>query len=270
METKLVCPVCKRPLFKYEKMFKCEDNHTYDIAKEGYVNLMLANNKNSKEPGDNKEMMIARRDFLNAGFYQKLLNEIISVLKMHVLEDSTIIEAGCGEGYYISNIKNVFHKSEVYGFDISKDAIKYAAKRNNNINVYVSSSYSSNIKSRSVDALLIVFAPFAEKEFNRILSDNGIIVLVKPRTEHLLELKKTFYSDIKPTTEKEYENFYVYKTINVAYNIFPDCKNLENLFKMTPFYYQVGEKNRQKLDFSMGKNGIKVDFLIEVLKKIKN
>ena len=269
MESKLICSVCKRPLQKYANVYRCEDGHSYDIAKEGYVNLILANNKNSKEPGDNREMMLARRNFLNSGAYDKLLEEIATVLKSCVCEDSVIVESGCGEGFYISSIKNFFPKTECFGFDISKEAIRFACKRTRNVNFFVSSSYNCNIKSNSADIALVIFAPFVELELDRILSDSGTVVLVKPRAEHLLELKQQFYEQIKPVKVQTYKKFYVYKTINVSYNIYPSKDNLENLLKMTPFYYQVNDEKKQKLSKISLEKGIKVDFFIEVLKKMK-
>lgn len=262
------CPVCGLCLEKDNKSYICKNNHTFDIAKEGYVNLMLSNQKNSKNPGDNKLMMSARQNFLNAGYYNQLLNEIINVLKGIVANGSVVVEAGCGEGFYISAIKDAFNSAYVYGFDISKEAIKMASKRNKNVNFYVASSYNTYIKDGSVDALVVIFAPFAEEEFNRILSNYGSIILVKPKTEHLLEIKNQFYENIKNVEQNEYKNFIVHKTISVSYRIYPTQQDLQNLLKMTPFFYQVGEK-KQKIDNFDAKNGIKLDFFVEVLKKIK-
>lgn len=264
----IICPVCKKELQKYDNSCKCPNNHSYDIAKEGYVNLLLSNQKNSKNPGDNKEMMIARRDFLNAGYYNELLNTIIHTIKNIVIDQGVIVEAGCGEGFYISNIKNRLPMISAYGFDISKDAIKMASKRNDSVNFFVASSYNSCIMEKSVDVLLVVFAPFAEDEFYNILNDYGTIIVVKPKSEHLLELKNEFYDEIKTTKQEIYKKFSIYKTLNVSYRIFPDNNDVQNLFKMTPFYYQVNEKRAKINDFN-AKNGIKVDFLVEVLKKMK-
>lgn len=261
------CPVCSEQIQKCEKTYKCSNGHSFDIAKEGYVNFVLANQKNSKAPGDNKEMMIARRNFLNTNAYYPLVSSIINTLKTILHDSATIVEAGCGEGYYISNVKDAFPKTKAYGFDVSKDAVKMACKRNKDVNFFVSSSYESNIKDNSIDAIMVVFAPFAEEEFYRILSRFGHIVLVRPKFDHLIEIKNQIYSQIKPTPVQNYKKFEVFKTINVSYNIYPNQEELESLLKMTPFYYQIREEDRSKLDFSIGKNGIKASFIIEVLKK---
>ena len=102
----LTCPVCNNDLIKTKTGCLCKNNHNFDFAKEGYTNLLLANNKNSKNPGDNKEMILARHSFLRAGFYEPLLRELVNSIKNLTTDESVVVEAGCGEGYYISGIKN--------------------------------------------------------------------------------------------------------------------------------------------------------------------
>lgn len=270
MNNILLCPVCNCELTDKETAFTCNNGHSYDKAKEGYVNLLLANQKNSKEPGDNKLMMNARKSFLDSNAYKPLLDFITTTIQKLMTKNLTVLEAGCGEGYYISNLKKELPSIHAYGFDISKDAIKMATKRNKDINFYVSSSYKSNIKEKSVDCLLVVFAPFAEEEFYKILNDDGIIIVVKPNKNHLLEIKQQFYNNIKNKEQQSYKKFQLVKSRNIAYNIYPSKQQTLNLFKMTPFYYSVGEEKRRKFDDFEQKNGIKVDFFVEILQKIKN
>jgi len=103
LETILKCPVCNMCLLKHEKQYICLNNHTYDIASKGYINLLLANQKNTKEPGDSKEMMEGRRDFLNSGYYQTFSEKLNQVIISNISGDSVnILDAGCGEGYFFN------------------------------------------------------------------------------------------------------------------------------------------------------------------------
>lgn len=264
----VTCPVCCEDLIKTKTGCNCSNRHNYDFAKEGYVNLLLSNDKNSKNPGDNKEMMLARHSFLKAGFYEPLLSELINTIKALTTDESVVLEAGCGEGYYISGIKNVLYNIDAYGFDISKEAIKLASKKHKNVTFFVGSSYKPCIKPKSVNVLLVVFAPFVEDEFCKMIDDCGYVVVVKPRAEHLLEIKEQFYDLINETKKDAYNKFVPHKSFNLSYRIYPNINDLNNLFQMTPFYYQVGEK-REKLSELDLKKGIKLDFFVEVLKKIK-
>ena len=107
----LLCPVCKECLAKdsSSKTYKCSNNHSYDIAKEGYVNLLISNQKRSKNLGDSKEMVLARIDFLNRGYYKVLsdkINQIIAEALGNKKNDKiNILDLGCGEGYYLVNLK---------------------------------------------------------------------------------------------------------------------------------------------------------------------
>jgi len=123
------CPVCSHLLIKEQNTYKCENNHTFDLAKEGYLNLLLNAKKTS---GDSKEMMAARRDFLTKGYYEKLSDRVNQRLKKTHSTDQAILDIGCGEGYYLSRFqKEIAPKaSNFYGMDISKLGIRMAAKKN--------------------------------------------------------------------------------------------------------------------------------------------
>ncbi len=267
MNNIITCPTCKEVLKKVDKSYKCKMGHTFDIAKEGYVNLLAVNKKNSKAPGDNKEMLVARKDFLNSGAYNLLLEKILYIIEQNNKNQSVILEAGCGEGYYITNIKNNLKDAKCFGFDISKEAIKLASKRSSDVNFYVASGYEPNIKEKSVDVLIVVFAPFAEDEYTKLLAKDGICIVVKPNTNHLIELKNQFYDNVKQVKPSVYNKFYIDSTYNLIYTFNPTEENLYNLFKMTPFFYRVNEEKKQKLQKNLKNLPIKVDFLIEVLKK---
>lgn len=105
MKSLFRCPVCGGPLDREERVYRCADRHSYDIAKEGYTYLLPPNQKHSADPGDDKAMSAARRDFLSKKYYAPLLNTLCSRILPLVGEHPVILDAGCGEGYYTAGIR---------------------------------------------------------------------------------------------------------------------------------------------------------------------
>ena len=105
MKSLFRCPVCGGPLDREERVYRCADRHSYDIAKEGYTYLLPPNQKHSADPGDDKAMSAARRDFLSKEYYAPLLNTLCSRILPLVGEHPVILDAGCGEGYYTAGIQ---------------------------------------------------------------------------------------------------------------------------------------------------------------------
>jgi 23S rRNA (guanine745-N1)-methyltransferase len=257
----LLCPVCKENLIKdiSNKTYKCKNNHTYDIAKEGYVNLLISNQKRSKNPGDSKEMVLARIDFLSKGYYKQLsdkINEkIVQYLTKHSKDKFNIVDLGCGEGYYMINLKNYMDekniKANYYGIDVSKDAVKYAGKTNKDCVWAVGNNFNILASDKSVDCILSVFSPIDIDECNRVLKDDGIFVRVLPRTNHLIQLRNIIYSEVH-LNEKVYkasdeDNEYVEES-NVTFDIELNKEEILSLLKMTPHYWKSTPENKEKLD----------------------
>ncbi|HZU01087.1 MAG TPA: methyltransferase domain-containing protein [Ktedonobacteraceae bacterium] len=194
----LACPFCNASLTQINNTLTCTNSHTFDIAKEGYVNLLR-----KKLPGDTKEMLIARRNFLEQGYYQPLsdtINALVSTALGPETPPFNILDAGCGEGYYLGRLQqrlvNRFpHAQCCYmGLDISKEAIRMAAKKYKAIQFVV-----ANLKERLVfvdsafHALLNIFAPRNVDEFTRVLIPGGIAIIVIPAPTHLSQLRSTFH-----------------------------------------------------------------------------
>lgn len=281
-KTLLSCPVCKERLYKNSdaKSYKCNNNHTYDIAKEGYVNLLISNQKRSKNPGDSKEMVLARMDFLNRGYYKpisdKISELIIEHLKAHNITKADILDLGCGEGYYLINLKNDIDnsgiESEFYGMDVSKEAVRYASKSNKNEKNCiwaVGNNFHIPVEDKSMDCILSVFSPIDIHECNRVLKDNGIFVRVLPRTDHLIQLRNVIYSEVnlnnKVYTADEEENEYV-KEANVTFDMNLNQEEIVSLLKMTPHYWKSTPENKQKLE-SYDSMDITVEMRIGVFEK---
>lgn len=257
----LLCPVCKEKLIKdaSNKTYRCQNNHSYDIAKEGYVNLLISNQKNSKNPGDSKEMVLSRVEFLSMDYYKPIsdkINEmIVECLGTDNNKNFNIMDLGCGEGYYLTNLKNYMDnkniKANYYGIDVSKEAVKYASKTNKECVWAVGNNFHIPAECKSVDCILSVFSPIDINECNRVLKDDGVFVRVLPRTNHLIQLRNIIYSEVH-LNEKVYkasdeENEYI-KESNVTFDINLNKEEILSLLKMTPHYWKSTAENKEKLE----------------------
>lgn len=263
-----ICPVCKEKLHKCEKSYKCENNHCFDIAKQGYINLLTGSKGGNH--GDNKLMTLARRDFLNKGYYEEFLNGIVNTVKEFSNENDIVLDCGCGEGYYTSEIANRIQNIKVYGFDISKDEISYAAKRNKNIEYAVASSFSIPVEDKSVDILLEIFSPHSEKEFSRILKPNGYMIMAIPLENHLYSLKSAIYDEPYKNEVADFniEGYELVKNTEIKY--VADIKtneDIKNLFMMTPYYYKTGKNEQSRLN-TLQTLSTELEFSILVYKKL--
>ena len=263
-----ICPVCKKNLTESENKFSCENNHCFDKAKQGYVNLLMSQQSSQKRHGDDKLMVKSRRDFLCKGFYEKLCDEICNSINNIKKESCILFDIGCGEGYYTSQIKNKCNIDSVYGIDISKNALQYAAKAEKTIKYAVASAYQLPFSDNSADILLNIFAPCAYDEFHRVLNDDGYLVKVVPLSEHLWELKSAIYDEPyknKPEIKNE-DLFTLVESRELKYNITLTTKDdIYNLFTMTPYYYKTSKQDAEKL-FQLETLTTTVHFAIEIYK----
>ena len=248
----LICPVCGEGLQKNENTYVCRSNHCYDISKYGYVNLMRSQKSSKKRHGDDKLMLKSRHDFLEKGYYKPLLDTITEeVLKKSGGEDITVLDVGCGEGYYTANIKNSVGKCDVYGIDISKDALIYAAKRDGNMSLAVASCSEIPVESGSCDVVLNIFSPTNAAEYSRVLKPDGILIKAVPLENHLFGLKSNIYE--KPyknkTENSELEGFRISEFKEIKYILKLDSgEDIVSLFKMTPYYYKTSREDQAKIE----------------------
>ncbi len=267
-----VCPVCKSFLTEQERTYNCKNNHCFDKSKYNYVNLLMSQQSSQKRHGDDKLQIQSRRNFLNKGYYSFLCDELCNVINTIKKSPCTLFDVGCGEGYYTAAIKNNCNIESVYGIDISKNALQYAARADRSIKYAVASAYQLPFSEKSADILLNIFAPCAYEEFARVLKNDGFLVKVVPLSEHLWELKKAIYNE--PYKNKpEIRNDDLFTLINVQelkYSItFEDKADIFNLFTMTPYYYKTSEQDSEKL-LNLEKLVTTVHFAIEIYKKAGN
>ena len=249
------CPICGERLEKDAARYYCARRHSYDIASAGYVHLLPANQKNSLAPGDDKNMAAARNRFLNGGWYQPLRDRIARFAAELVPPGGVVFDSGCGEGYYTDGIARRLEQGkpgvQVYGIDISKFSLRWAAKRNRAISFAVASAYHLPLPEKSVDFLLNCFSPLAIDEFRRVLKPGGYFLYVVPAPKHMWELKCVLYD--KPYENREqrvdYEGFDCVQVTRVEDQVhFRDRQTILDLFGMTPYFWKTPKEGSARLE----------------------
>lgn len=263
-----MCPVCKCELCSDGKTYICENNHSFDISKDGYVNLLMSQQSSAKRHGDDKLMVRSRRDFLNKGYYKELCDALCECVKSTVKNDGVIIDVGCGEGYYTDAVRNSFG-GKVFGIDISKDALRYASKAMKNAEFAVASAFSLPFKDESADCLINIFAPSAYEDFYRVLKNDGYLIKAVPLENHLWELKCALYNEpYKNKPEKRNDELFELLSLKeIKYQIrITDKEDISNLFRMTPYYYKTGKAEAERL-LQLEELITTVHFGLEIYKK---
>jgi len=222
-------------LTKEDKIWKCATGHSFDIARKGYVNLLPPNKKSSNDPGDNDEMIKARRLIMDMGYYSRLVDFLAK--KVDFLPHSTILDLGCGEGIITRGLASL---GDTAGVDISKHAIERAAAVDKKSTYVVASGNSLPFADNSIDLVVNCFAPLKENEVLRVLTENGNLIKITPAPMHLYELKQAIYpnvyqndEDITPNGFTLVDNYIVKDKITVK------GESLKALLQMTPYYYKT-------------------------------
>ena len=252
-----VCPVCGKPLNESGGAVRCAAGHSFDKAKEGYVNLLLASRMRTKAPGDSKEMVAARNRFLNGGGYAPFAAELARLCaelarkKGGVLH---ILDAGCGEGYYDEAICAELERQglpfRLAGFDISKAAVRLAAKRKlPGAQFAVASSFAAPVESGWADVVLNIFSPFAGEEFHRCLAPGGTLIYAVPTADHLMGLKDVLYDEPyeNPCQQVDYQGFALAGETRVEESITVEGQAIGDLFAMTPYYWKTPAEGSARL-----------------------
>jgi 23S rRNA (guanine745-N1)-methyltransferase len=264
---KYQCPLCKQVLSFDTRTFRCENNHCFDLAKEGYVNLLPVQFKHSKEPGDNKAMVNARRAFLEKGYYQPLVNKLVEIYQNYGVQSGNIFDAGCGEGYYTHQHKTA--ENSVYGIDIAKEAIKKAARKYTQCDFSVGTLSQLPFENNFFDWVLSIYAPILETEFSRVLNDQGYLLTVTPAQRHLIELKRRIYIEAKEhdVEKSPIEQLTLIYEENLSYTMTHEKgEDILNLLSMTPFAFKASET--VKLELASLTNFVcQADFQIRLYQK---
>ncbi|TAA48053.1 putative RNA methyltransferase [Corallincola spongiicola] len=205
---KLVCPLCAKPLVAEPSRLVCGTGHSFDKSRNGHVNLLPVQNKRSLSPGDSKQMVQWRHAFLAGGYYDAIAEKINDLVSKQLttrssLESYTVIDGGCGEGYYLTELATHLRRlslaTEVLlcGLDISKWAVQAAAKRDKSIQWIVASNKSIPVNRASTDLILCAFGFHCYDSFADTLKSGGVLILVDTYEDHLIEMRKLLYPTIK-------------------------------------------------------------------------
>ncbi len=263
---KLACPKCHLPLRKEGKSYICENNHCFDIAKSQYINLLLNPDKSTNRPGDNKESLQCRKNFLNQKYYDVILNEVVSCILEHSHPSMQILDLGCGEGYYTYRLKQELPAdTTLYGLDISKDGVMMASKYTKDIYWIVGNSKNIPLLDHSLDVITALFTVVNAQEIERCLKENGYMIHVTANNKHLIEFKELIYDEVKVKSDEHIRlPFHTLKSYDFQKKI--HLKNREdtlNLLKMTPHYYHIKKERRHVLE-TLGEFDVTIDIRITI------
>jgi 23S rRNA (guanine745-N1)-methyltransferase len=279
----LQCPLCRNPLLNAPGGYQCLQNHTFDSARQGYVNLLLAHKKNSKEPGDGKDMIKSRRRFLDLGLYDAISDGINDAVGAHLSSAKfdhvfNILDVGCGEGFYLKRLKEFLIQTsppvpvDYFGVDISKFAVRKATQRDRTMNWFVASVNDIPFSSGAMDAVLNVFSPANYSEFSRVLRAPGRLLIVTPGPKHLYGLRKIIYPNVRehaPSTVNQEASplFSIENETRINYPIeLKSSEMIMDLLAMTPYYWNVDFKTKSRV-VSLSELALDVDVEIRVFKK---
>ena len=256
----ILCPICKNPLIKENACYKCINRHSYDLSKEGYLNL---NTHPSKNSGDEKQMIRARSHFPNKDCYAFLKKEIDQILVSN--NSQQLIDLACGEGYYTS----YFHVKDKIGIDLSKEGLKLAAKKDKSSFYLLASIFNTCLEDHCADSILTCFAPLAKEEVGRLLKKDGIFIFIKPGARHLFELKEAVYDKAYLNKEEidEIAGFDVFKSYEINDKRILDNETIKELFMMTPYSHKTARSDIEKLDM-LDDLAVTFSFIITIYKKM--
>lgn len=273
----LVCPLCGTPLARTEKSLRCTAGHTFDIAKSGYVNLLPPGKEKNARTGDEKEMVKAREEFLSLGHYGLITDALADAVAHQAPQSSyTVCDMGCGEGYHTCRFAERLASITgadvlAVGFDASKYAAERASKRSvrngflpkdgigavheGAVSAYFlpGNIFRLPLADHSVNVALSMFAPVAGDEAKRVLTEDGILVVVSSGKEHLLEMRRRIYDNVHLSDELPVlpDGFREIARIRSRYlTAIQTTEDLMALFTMTPFYYKTTEAGRSRLTSS--------------------
>lgn len=250
----LNCPLDGKPLSRTRTSWHCDAGHNFDIASQGYTHLLPVQDKRSRDPGDSKTMVAARRRFLNAGFYEP----IAAATRRAVFTDLAVgattscLDAGCGEGYYLRQLAagDEAGTLRLLGLDISKWAVMAAAKQDKRPNWVVGSNAKLPAPSASLERVLCLFGFPVYPEFARVLKPGGQLIQVDAGPDHLRELREIIYPSVRAETHNSRTTaprFSLLSTEDIRFTIRLDSQELiADLLAMTPHLYRAKADGRAR------------------------
>lgn len=242
------CPVCQSALQRCNNSYLCASGHNFDLARKGYIHLLPSHRMASRRPGDNKMMIEARRQFLSAGYYSPIVDALVGLCAE--LKIVTLLDAGCGEGYYTAALAG--RGLQVAGVDISKEGIQACCRRSKTLPWCVASVADLPYMDHSFDAVLSVFCRVEADEFARVVKPAGFVIYVGPGPSHLAELRNRLYEQVRDYEADKPEQFFaafkpvLQRSLRIPLQL-DSPGQVANLLKMTPHYWSSNRSQQQRL-----------------------
>ncbi len=244
----LVCPLCGEVLTQQEKQFVCPRNHSFDMARQGYVHLLPVQRKHSLAPGDTREQVLSRRAFLEEGHYAPILEALTDAARRHGAWGE-LLDVGCGEGYYCSRLAKALGLP-LTGLDISKEAVRCAAAKYKDARWLCATAAHIPVPDGSAGVLTSLFALTLPEEFRRVLGENGLFFQVLAAEDHLLGLKSIIYDQL---THREKDlapslpGFALLESLPIRFDFTVEGEQVQSLFSMTPHVFRIGKEGAERL-----------------------
>ena len=306
-----ICPLCQSPLQPAIDIWRCDGSlhlkqtaHPFDVARQGYVNLLPVQQKKSKAPGDSQASIEARKRFLNAGHYQPLqaliCQKMVELLAKKELPSEQTgkpvnwLDIGCGEGYYTQAMAQT-GMDTLIAADISKPAIVELAKASKAISslwnqqdkndgietavIYplVTSAAHLPLRAQNINGISSIFSPILPAAFNEVLSDEGYLIIAKPDIRHLATMREALFDDVREhDSDKFLQELAPYFTLLNTYNVSTELKlsadDLADLLTMTPYAYRAHSEKRQALLALVATETFATEakFIVYILQKTTN
>lgn len=243
-----ICPACGAPLREGAAVWKCERGHCFDVARQGYVNLLTVQQKHSLHPGDTREQVLARRAFLDGGYYAPITDALCDLAARHGCA-GPVLDAGCGEGSYCTRLAERLG-AELIGVDISKEAVRAASARYKGATWLCATASHLPVADGSVGLLTSLFSVTLPEEFSRVLRGDGAFIQVLAAPDHLLGLKGIIYPKL---TQKEKNStptlpgFRLIESVPLRFSFTAEGQQVQNLLYMTPHVFRIGREGAQRL-----------------------
>lgn len=244
----LLCPICGAPLAKRERALVCPSHHSFDIARQGYVNLLPVQQKHSQDPGDTREQVLSRRAFLDTGTYAPILEALIEAAREYGASGE-LLDVGCGEGYYCAGLSQALGLP-LTGVDISKEAVRAAAARYKGPDWLCATAAHLPVGDERVGLLTSLFALTLPEEFLRVLRPGGLYIQVVAAEDHLLGLKRIIYDRLthkEKHTTQELPGLTRLHSQQISFDFILTKEQIPWLFAMTPHLFRIGKAGAARL-----------------------